>query len=128
MEYHCKAFEKLCFQLHGYTNRCVISFIDLYKKTNKNTKDLNLKSITSNDIYTIASKFSEIAKIFDIELEICSEEYDLSKFGIKKGKCIDDKVIEEITGYEVKVKKYIKYIMSWILCYLSEIIGFGYAV
>ena len=27
------------------------------------------------------------------------------KFGIKKGKCIDDKLISEIIGYEVKAKK-----------------------
>ncbi|MGL4762371.1 MAG: DUF1848 domain-containing protein [Sarcina sp.] len=105
IEYHCRAFEKLCFQLQGYTNRCVISFMDLYKKTNKNTKHLNVKPIALNDVYKIASKFSEIAKHFNLQLETCSESYDLSEFGIKKGKCIDDEMIGDILGYEVEIKK-----------------------
>ncbi|EPZ57477.1 hypothetical protein H477_2555 [[Clostridium] sordellii ATCC 9714] len=42
IEYHCKAFDRLCSQLHGYTEKCVISFVDLYKKTERNTKELNL--------------------------------------------------------------------------------------
>jgi len=105
IEYHCKAFRKLCSQLQGYTERCVISFIDLYKKTNKNTKVLNIIPFTLDDIQKISQEFSNIAMEYDIDIETCSEEYDLTEFGIKKGKCIDDNVISKVIGYEVKVKK-----------------------
>lgn len=105
IDYHVKAFERLCSQLDGYTNRCVISFIDLYKKTERNTKPLNIINMTIDDIELIAEKFSKIAEKHNIKIDTCSESYDLTDFGVKKGKCIDDKVISDIIGYEVNVKK-----------------------
>ena len=105
IDYHVKAFKKLCSQLDGFTDRCVISFIDLYKKTERNTKSLNIVNMTMDDIYEIAEKFSNIAKEHNINIETCSEGFDLTKYGIKKGKCIDDNVISKIIGYEVNAKK-----------------------
>lgn len=103
--YHIKAFKKLCSQLDGYTNRCVISFIDLYKKTERNTKPLKIVNMTIEDIKLIADKFSKIAKEHNIKVETCSESYDLTAYGIEKGKCIDDAIISNVIGYEVNVKK-----------------------
>jgi len=105
IDYHIRAFSKLCSQLDGYTNRCVISFIDFYKKTERNTKHLNIIKMTMEDINLIADKLSKIAKKHNIKIETCSESYDLTAYGIEKGKCIDDKVISDVIGYEVNVKK-----------------------
>ena len=105
INYHYKSFESLCKQLEGYSKRCVISFIDLYKKTERNTKELNILPMGIDDIKNISRYFSNIASKYGFEIETCSEEYDLTEFGIKKGKCIDDKVISEIMGYEVNLKK-----------------------
>lgn len=105
VEYHIKAFEKLCSQLTGYTEKCVISFIDLYKKTERNTKELGLVSMNMNDINEIADNFSRIAKRYNIVIETCSEGIDLSKYGILRGKCIDDKLVSRIMGCEIQVNK-----------------------
>lgn len=105
VEYHCEAFERLCSQLEGYTERCVISFIDLYKKTERNTKGLNLVPVTDEKVYEIAKEFSIIAKKHRMCIETCSEFYDLTKYGIKKGKCIDGELVSKVIGYEINVKK-----------------------
>lgn len=105
IEYHCKVFERLCSQLEGHTERCVISFIDLYKKTERNTKELNIIQMTLEHIKDISKRFSDIASKYGMEIETCSEGYDLLEFGIKKGKCIDDRIISDVIGYEVNVKK-----------------------
>ena len=105
IERHIALFERLCSQLSGYTQKCVISFVDLYKKTERNTKMLNLKPITIEDMRKIADEFSKIASKYDITLETCSESVDLSDFGIKKGKCIDDGLIERLLGCKLKVGK-----------------------
>lgn len=105
VEYHCKAFKKLCLQLDGYTEKCVISFIDLYKKTERNTKELNIVLTTMEDIKELSKRFSVIAKDHGMNIETCSEEYDLTEFGITKGKCIDDKLVSHVMGYEVNVNK-----------------------
>ena len=105
VKYHIAAFEKLCNQLKGYTDKCVISFVDLYKKTERNTKDLGLIRMTEESMEEIAREFSNIAKRNNIVIETCSEAINLEKFGIQKGKCIDDRLISNILGCKLKVNK-----------------------
>lgn len=105
VDYHCKAFNKLCSQLEGYTEKCVISFIDLYKKTERNTKNLNILPTTIESIHSLSKEFFQIAQKHNINIETCSEAYNLTEFGINKGKCIDDRLVSTIMGYEVNVKK-----------------------
>ncbi len=104
-EYHYEWFEKFCSQLEGFTEKCVISFLDLYKKTERNTKELNLMLLNENDMNDIANKLGKIAAKYNIEIETCSEGVDLSKYGIKKGRCIDDRLVSKIIGSPVDVKK-----------------------
>lgn len=104
-EYHYKWFEIYCKKLKNYTNKCVISFLDFYAKTKRNTKSLELYPITHDDMYELAEQLSNIARKYDITIETCSEGIDLTQFGIKKGKCIDDKVISQILGVDISVKK-----------------------
>lgn len=105
IEYHCKAFDKLCSQLYKYTEKCVISFIDLYKKTERNTKELNLLPMNFDDIEKVSKEISLIASKYGLSVETCSEGYDLTEFKINKGKCIDDRLISKIIGYNIDVKK-----------------------
>ena len=37
-EYHLKAFEQIAMALKGYTEKCVISFVDVYAKNKRNMK------------------------------------------------------------------------------------------
>ena len=60
--------------------------------------------MTTDDINQIAAEFFNIAKEHNIKIETCSESYDLTKYGIEKGKCIYDKVISEVIGYEVRLR------------------------
>lgn len=95
-EYHYKYFEELAIKLKDYTNKIIISFIDLYKKTKRNTKDLFIEEFDDNTINEIASRLSLIANKYGLELSTCSEQIDLDTYGIKHGKCIDDLLISEI--------------------------------
>lgn len=104
-EYHYEWFEKLCNSLHNYTNLCVISFLDLYDKTKRNTKELHSQEISKEDMLQIGEHFSRIAAKYHLRVETCSEEIDLSQYGIGKGKCIDDRIISQIIGKPVNVKK-----------------------
>lgn len=105
IKYHCEAFEKLCEQLKDFTEKCVISFIDLYKKTEKNTKSLNIIPLNINHIEKISKEFSLISAKYGIKIETCAENYNLEKYGILSGKCIDDKLISKILNYNLNVKK-----------------------
>jgi hypothetical protein len=53
----------------------------------------------------IAAAFSKIAVENKLRLETCAEEVNLGKFEIKHARCIDDRLIEQIIGCPLKVKK-----------------------
>ncbi|MHB1377178.1 MAG: DUF1848 domain-containing protein, partial [Candidatus Humimicrobiaceae bacterium] len=105
--YHIEKFNKIAKKLNGYTKRCVISFLDVYSRTAKNLSHINYKDISENDMRDIGKKISESIKInnYDFEVFTCSEKMDLEEYGIKNGKCIDDKLVSEIFNIEISSKK-----------------------
>lgn len=105
IKYHLRYFEELAKRLQGYTQRCVISFVDLYKKTVSNTRDLMMREPTDNEMHILAQKLSIIAKNYKMEVLSCSENIDLDAEGVKHGCCIDRSLIEKIVGYKIDVKK-----------------------
>lgn len=105
IEYHIKYFEKLAKKLHNYTNKCVISFLDLYKKTEKNMKHIKLEELLIEKMNIIAEEFSKICKKYNLELATCCEAIELEKYDIKHNKCIDDKLIEKLFNIELENKK-----------------------
>lgn len=105
IKYHVKWFEYLAKELSGYTKKCVISFLDMYKKTERNLKGINLLSMNEEQMKEIAFHLSFIAKKYDLQLEACCEEIDLTEYNIKAGKCIDDELISKIIGKKLDIKK-----------------------
>lgn len=104
-EYHIKAFEEIASQLNGYTHKVVISFVDLYAKTKRNTEGLNIKKINNDEIMDVARKMAEIAKKNQLSIETCAEQIDLGETGIAHGSCIDKDLIEQLIGCRLKVNK-----------------------
>lgn len=105
IKYHLRYFEELSKRLKGHTNRCVISFVDLYKKTTSNARELMMKEPTDKEMHLLAQNLSSIAKEYGMDIVSCSESIDLDFDGVKHGCCIDKNLIEEIVGYKIDVKK-----------------------
>lgn len=103
IDFHKKAFARLCDLLAPYTKKIVFSFLDDYKKISKNIKQLNIKEISAEEMYIMAEYFADTAKKYNLKIESCAEQIDLERFGINHGKCIDDELIEKITGYKLSV-------------------------
>ena len=51
------------------------------------------------------TKLVNIANSYNIEILSCAEKIDLKGLGVHHGKCIDDRIIEKIIGYQLEVKK-----------------------
>lgn len=107
MEYHKIAFKKLCEKLVGYTDKCVISFIDLYQRTERNSRHLKIRKPTEAEEDELVKTFYNIAKEHNITIEMCSESRreSFEKIGVKAGKCIDSDLIAKITGNHLKYGK-----------------------
>ncbi|WP_113674320.1 DUF1848 domain-containing protein [Vallitalea guaymasensis] len=104
-EYHEKYFYKLMEMLSPYCEKCVISFLDVYSKTKRNMKKIDFQEINEDDMRRIAEKFSMIASEFKVPIETCSELIDLEDYGIKHGKCIDDKLVSRLNNCNVVISK-----------------------
>ena len=98
IDYHIRYFEIMARRLSGYVNTCTISFLDIYRNTEKNMRSMNLRPISEEDIHTIAAAFSAIAASNNISLNTCAEKIDLDQYAIGHAKCIDPAIFEQITG------------------------------
>lgn len=98
MDYHIKAFGEIAGNLAGYTEKVVISFVDLYAKTQRNTLGLGLERMTGEEMICLAKQMAQIASKNNLIIETCAEQIALQDIGIRHGSCIDKKLIENLTG------------------------------
>lgn len=105
LNYHREYFAKLAKLLAGYTNRCAISFIDNYKKNYRNLKNTSARELTEEEVLNISRYLAKTASEYHIQVQTCAEKYDLRRFGIIAGKCIDDRLISEIAGQAIRASK-----------------------
>ncbi len=107
---HKRLFTKIASMLAGKTNKVVISFTDLYKKTEKNLNQIEHFSysdiVQKQDMLSDLSLYMrEVANANGMIIETCAEEMGLEQFGINHGKCIDDNLIKDIFGISISNKK-----------------------
>ena len=105
VDYHVTYFSEIAKRLSGYTEKCIISFLDLYKNTQNSLKDLKLVPIEQELMYELAERIVEIANNNHIVVESCAEKVSLEHFGIKHGHCIDCALFERIIGQKLKIDK-----------------------
>lgn len=104
-EYHYRYFEEIAKRLEGYTDTCVISFVDLYKKTQQNLKDTTAREPSIKEMLEMAARLFVIAQKYGITIQTCAEEIALETVGVKHGKCIDNALIEDLLGVKLVVSK-----------------------
>lgn len=104
-DYHVKYFELLAKKLASYTQKCTISFLDMYVKTEHNVAGLNIQPWTLELQDAMAKSLAEIAHSYGLELETCAEGIELEKYGIKHAHCIDGELFAKLLGCPLKVGK-----------------------
>lgn len=104
-EYHLKAFEQIAAALAGYTEKCVVSFVDAYAKNKKELAALGTYELGGRECLAFAENLSKTAGKNGMEIASCAERIDLSACGIRHNCCIDRELIERIIGRPIKAKK-----------------------
>ena len=102
IDYHIKAFSKLCSLLNGYVKRIIISFLDEYKNVKENRNILKYKTLTDNDYKLIGEYFSKIALNNGMTVQTCFEDRNLVKYGLIKGECLSHELAYKLTGKSYK--------------------------
>lgn len=83
---HLKTFEYLCSHLEGHIDRCIFSFVELYKKLQLNFSDI--KPLTDMDMDILAEGLGKIAKKYHIHLQTCATNTNWSRYGIYPSGCV----------------------------------------
>lgn len=104
-DYHVKYFEYIANVLAPYTNKCVVSFLDFYKKTERNMANINFYDPDLSHKLELSIKLFEIASSLKLSLVTCAEMLDLSSIGIEHGQCIDSGLIAHLCGGRVLAPK-----------------------
>lgn len=105
VEYHIETFRKMAEALNGYTDKCVISFLDMYTKIKKNMEGLSYYELEEGELISFAKEISQIARQNHISVGSCAEKMDLEDCGIAHNCCIDKALTEKLIGCELKVGK-----------------------
>ena len=102
IEYHKKAFNKMCTLLDGYIKKIIVSFLDEYKNVKKNKNILKYKILTKEDYKEIGVSFSNIAKSHNMTVQTCFEQQNLVEYGFIKGECLSHELAYKLTGKSYK--------------------------
>lgn len=102
---HLESFSRIAQKLRGYTEKCVISLVDVYPSKNAgNLTRLGAYQPNSGILDPFLKNIADIARENGLVTAACAEALPLEKYGIEQNSCIDRALIERITGCRLNVK------------------------
>lgn len=121
VQYHIESFEKIAKSLSGYTDNCVISFIDLYAKTKRNFPEV--KEVTKEQRMDLGKAFAIIGQKYGVTIRTCCEGQDLKDYGIDVDGCMTQTIIERAIDCSLDIPKSKKSSRNDCNCLLGNDIG-----
>lgn len=108
LAYHAHRLDRIARDLEGYTERLVVSFLDLYGKVRKRLNasvelsHIGLEDITHPErrevLLDFAAVIAQIGASHGMDVRTCAEPVNLSEAGIRPGACIDGELISRLSG------------------------------
>ncbi len=105
IDFHTGEFERLASELYGLTGKCIMSYVDMYKKCVRNLEETGVRELSCEEKTDLAGIIAEIALDHSIKVFSCAEEIELTEKGIEHGRCMDDILISRIIGEELHIDK-----------------------
>lgn len=99
--------------LHPWTEKLVFSLadIDIYPAVARRMKRMKYKPLdwTKEQIEQLASGLARLAEGWGIQVATCAENIDLSSFGIKPNRCIDDELLHKAFPNDRLLQEFLGY-------------------
>lgn len=102
-EYHLECFDEMADALAGYTDYCIFSFVQKYKKLEYTFPEL--RTVTKQEKEVLLKGMSEIAEGSGLKLQTCGDCADYSRYGIQQSGCITAQLMEHAIGKPLKALK-----------------------
>lgn len=100
VERHLETFEYMASRLSGHVDRCIFSFVEMYRKLDANMPELF--PISDRDKDRIAEGLGRIAKRYGIPIQTCGANGDYSRYGIMGSGCMTLDILGKANGVEFR--------------------------
>jgi len=108
-DFHREAFAGLAESLSGFTLRCIVSFLQMYRKCERNMKGLDLSEPPVAERVALLRTLQSLSAAQGIQLQTCAQggelAAELAKAGIPPAKCIDGELVGRIARTETCARK-----------------------
>lgn len=101
--YHLECFRSMAEKLEGYTQTCVISFIDIYEKVYRNFPEA--KQVEKADRLYLGEQIIQIASEHGMTVKPCGEGTELAKFGADCKGCMTKETYERALHTTLDIPK-----------------------
>ena len=88
---HYNTFDYMSKRLSPHIDRCIFSFVDMYKKLETNMPEIII--LNNNDKIEIAKNIGSIAKKHNMIIQTCATIEDFKQFGILQSGCMTSKIL-----------------------------------
>lgn len=102
LEYHIKAFERLCERLEDSVSHMIVSFLDDYKNVQRHSHEIKAKKMTEEDYEIIGRSFAQSAFNHHMTVQTCAEEKNLVEYGFIQEDCVSKRIAYQLTHKKFK--------------------------
>ena len=100
IERHLETFDRMSRELAPYVDRCIFSFVEMYKKLEVNMPEL--RPVSEQDKLTLAKGMGAIARRYGLYLQTCATKEDYEPFGIHRSGCMTAEIFSRALGVQFK--------------------------
>lgn len=104
IERHLETFEQMAGVLAPYIDRCIFSFVEMYKKLETNMPELI--PLSQEDMNTLAKGLGSIAQNYGIHIQTCGTNGDYTPYGIHSSGCMTLDILGNANGIVFKNLKH----------------------
>ena len=97
---HIETFEIMAEKIAPYVQRCIFSFVEMYKKLGYNMPEII--PFTSENKLEIANKIGQIAKKYNLYIQTCGTDENYEKYGIHLSGCTTTEILEKANNVKYK--------------------------
>ena len=97
---HYETFNYMAEKLAPHIDRCIFSFVEMYKKLKTNMPEIIL--LSDWDKVEIAKNIGAISKKYNMLIQTCATSGNFERFGILPSGCMTSEILSKANGINVK--------------------------
>ena len=101
---HLETFERMAGELAPYIDRCIFSFVEMYKELEVNMPELI--PLSCQDMESLAQGLGSIARKYGISIQTCGTNGDYTRYGIHASGCMTLDILGKANGITFRSRKH----------------------